>query len=57
MFAVDACGSMALHRMNAAKGAAVSLLTKAYQNRNKICLIPLQRARAHILLSPTRYIA
>jgi Mg-chelatase subunit ChlD len=54
VFVVDASWSMAVaERMSATKGAILSLLTDAYQRRDRVGLIVFQKDRATLVLPPT----
>jgi Mg-chelatase subunit ChlD len=54
LFVVDASWSMAVaERMSATKGAILSLLTDAYQRRDRVGLIVFQKDRATCVLQPT----
>jgi magnesium chelatase subunit D len=57
LFAVDASWSMAVaERMAATKGAILSLLTDAYQRRDRVGLVVFQKDRATLVLPPTNSI-
>lgn len=54
LFAVDASWSMAVsERMQATKSAILSLLTDAYQRRDRVGLVVFQKDRASLVLQPT----
>jgi magnesium chelatase subunit D len=57
LFVVDASWSMAVaERMSATKGAILSLLTDAYQRRDRVGLVVFQKNRATLILPPTNSI-
>jgi len=54
LFVVDASWSMAVaERMEATKGAVMSLLTDAYQQRDRVGLVVFQKNDARLVLPPT----
>jgi len=54
LFVVDASWSMAVaERMSATKGAIMSLLTDAYQRRDRVGLVVFQKNDAKLILPPT----
>jgi magnesium chelatase subunit D len=54
IFAIDASGSAALHRLAETKGAIELLLADCYVRRDRVSVIAFRAGRAELVLPPTR---